>query len=337
MINIMSKRKSIIIELVILALLVTVPAFIPNHIPLSWDATMHMSRFTQIADSLKHFQLPSMISLYGSNNNLNATVGMYPWLSELYIIIPMIFLKPMEAVAIGFLLLNLLTTINIYLLVKQLTTNRAYQLLGISLYIFNGYHLISLYAKLDMGEATAYAFFPLLILGLIKVWHADYKKGIITEAVAFAGIANSHLLSLFFSVVILVIFEIYRLIVRKFSVNELKAFVVTAVASILASLYSLCQIGYLLLNNKLFTPQKSWLEVSLFDSFNDLVRNQFHITYTAWNLGLGTSLISLLLLMDIFCSRSKLSRSNKYTLAAFISLLFIYDYLPISKLMGGEN
>ena len=53
----MMKNKSRLISvlmLLLLAILITIPAFFPNRLPLSWDGTLHMARFTQISDALRH-------------------------------------------------------------------------------------------------------------------------------------------------------------------------------------------------------------------------------------------------------------------------------------------
>ena len=241
----MMKNKSRLISvlmLLLLAILITIPAFFPNRLPLSWDGTLHMARFTQISDALRHGKLPPLIAFYGAGDNLNAFVGMYPWLADLIIVIPMTFISnKMIALLIGYFLLNIITGLNVYLLLSELTKSRVYRLLGTTLYLFNSYHIIDLYARVEWGEGVAYAFFPLVALGLLRIYKGK-KYGIIFLSLGMIGLANSHLLSLLGAIILLVIIELYRMVTRKFSIKELKDFVLATVISLIASSYTFFQI-----------------------------------------------------------------------------------------------
>ena len=105
--------------------------------------------------------------------------GMYPWLAGLVFIIPRALLSsPMHALFIGFYLLNILTILNTYLLVRKLSNNYYIRLIGVVLYQLNAYHLTLMYSRNALGEALAYAFLPLLMLGCHLIWN-NKKIGIL--------------------------------------------------------------------------------------------------------------------------------------------------------------
>lgn len=320
------------IVLIILAFILTITAFYPNRPYLSWDGVFHMSRFTQIAESLRHFQLPAMVSFIGGNNNMNAMTSMYPWMSNLFIIVPMIFFRPVMAITIGIFLINIVAAFNSYVMMKYFTKNKMYRFLGVTLYLYNTYHLIDLYAKFDFGEVAAYAFLPLIVVGLFYTWDNE-KKGIIALSFGIIGIANAHLLSFFFTTGIIIFIEFYRIIRRKFTIKELKSFIISALISSLGSLYSLSQIVYISMHNSLFTPPKGWNQVSLMESFNDLISNQFHEFFSTWNLGIVMSAILMFLTVKLFFSEGSIRSWNRYTAMILGLMLLIYNVLPLERIM----
>lgn len=321
-----------VVMLIILAFVVTFTAFYPGRPFLSWDGIFHMSRFTQIAESLKHFQLPAMVSFIGGNNNMNAMTSMYPWISNLFVIIPMMFLQPVIAIAVGILLINIITAINSYLMMRYLTNNRVYRFLGVTLYLCNSYHLIDLYAKFDFGEVTAYAFLPLIVLGLFYIWD-DRKNGMIILSLGIIGVANAHLLSLFFTIIVIALIEFCRICIKKITVNELKSFVLAALLSFLGSMFSLLQMAYISVHNSLYTPSKGWNQVILTESFNDMIGNQFHEYFGTWNLGIVMSTIIIFLVGKLVFSKNKVRSWDRYTVVILVLLLLFYNIFPVGNLM----
>lgn len=316
--------------LIIFAFMITIVAFYPNRPFLSWDGIFHMSRFSQIAESLKHYQLPAMISLVGGNNNMNAMTSMYPWISNLFVIVPMMFFRPVIAIFIGIFLINVITAINSYLMMRYLTTNKVYRFLGVTLYLYNAYHLIDLYAKFDFGEVTAYAFLPLIVLGLYHVWD-NQNNGVLFLSMGFVGVANAHILSLLIATIVVVLIEIYRIIRRKFTFNEFKSFIISAVVSFLGSLFSLLQIVYISTHNSLNMPFKGWNQCSLKETFNDIISNQFHEYFGTWNLGIVMTIIMVFLVVKLLFDKGQIQVWNKYTVAILVLILLIYDVFPLGN------
>ena len=120
--------------------------------------------------------------------------GMYPWLSGLVFIIPRVLVdSPMHALFISFYLLNIVTILNTYLLVRKLSKNYYIRLIGIVLYQLNTYHLTLMYSRNALGEALAYTFLPLVMLGCYLIWNNE-KLGILYLALGMGMIINSHMI-----------------------------------------------------------------------------------------------------------------------------------------------
>lgn len=85
----------------------------------------------------------------GYGNVGEAFNGIYPWLTSLIFVIPRIIFtnKPLLALFVGFYLLNTLTILNAYLLVRKLSENYWIKIIGITLYQLNSYHMMLLYSR----------------------------------------------------------------------------------------------------------------------------------------------------------------------------------------------
>ncbi|MBD8047006.1 HD domain-containing protein, partial [Clostridium faecium] len=59
-------------------------------------------------------------------------------------------LNPIEKSIV--VILNFITGFNIYLLMGSLTKRRLLKFLGVVLYLFNGYHILDLYVRVEWGE-----------------------------------------------------------------------------------------------------------------------------------------------------------------------------------------
>ena len=140
--NLVSKIMLVLFFLV-LAFISTYPAFIGHFFKLTMDGQIHLMRFESVADAIRNKELPPIVNFEGYGNVGAIFNGMYPWLSGLVFIIPRVLLSsPMHALFMGFYLLNILTILNTYLLVRKLSHNYYIRLIGVVLYQLNAYHLI---------------------------------------------------------------------------------------------------------------------------------------------------------------------------------------------------
>lgn len=163
-----SKTKVINFSFILLlSLVLTLSAFWHGTFSLTYDGKIYLGRIQQVYESLKGLHLPPMINFIGQDHNLGAMTAMYPWLSSIIFIIPLLILKNgFYAFFTGFVILNVITGIKFYLLARHLSKNKLYIYLGTIIYIFNSYHIEEMFVRNAIGEALAYAFFPIVVLGL---------------------------------------------------------------------------------------------------------------------------------------------------------------------------
>ncbi|MGJ3996809.1 hypothetical protein ACLODO_09570, partial [Limosilactobacillus fermentum] len=85
-----------------LVVLIAINGVTPFKIPA--DGQIHLARYEQVFQSLRHLKVPAEISFIGPGHNLNAVISCYPWLGGFLFILPrfFIFKHIMVAIFIGF-------------------------------------------------------------------------------------------------------------------------------------------------------------------------------------------------------------------------------------------
>ncbi|MFC2672506.1 MAG: hypothetical protein ACFNYL_06420, partial [Limosilactobacillus vaginalis] len=61
-----------------LVVLIAINGVTPFKIPA--DGQIHLARYEQVFQSLRHLKVPAEISFIGPGHNLNAVISCYPWL-----------------------------------------------------------------------------------------------------------------------------------------------------------------------------------------------------------------------------------------------------------------
>lgn len=116
----------------------------------------------------------------------------------------------------------LLAGVSMYLLVKESFGTFGGLISGI-LYTYAPYHAVLIYVRGAVGELYAYGFLPLLLLGIVQILKAEkireVKIGVLTGTCGLAFILLSHnilgMLSLYYSLIGVIILGIYHLVNRK--------------------------------------------------------------------------------------------------------------------------
>ncbi|CAH1850353.1 glycosyltransferase family protein [Convivina praedatoris] len=311
-----------------LAFLSTFIVFKGHFYNLSTDGLYHLSRFENIYQALKFRELPSLFNFsYVSVNSFAGVAinGMYPWLTGILFIIPrFIFNNPLMAFAGGFFLLNIITIINSNFLMSEITSNRFLIYTGTIIYQFNNFHFIDLYSRTAIGEALGYAFFPLVVLGLLQI-HKNKKMGIWTLGIGMGLLANSHILSLVFATIFVIIFEIIKVITRKFNFKILLQLLYAAIISFLVGFYSLYNIISIFINAKLIGPGRGIAGMIPSAAFQALLDNSM-AEHDAWTIGLP-SFILLITLTILYFFEGNLKWAG-WIVASDVILLLMMDWLP---------
>lgn len=318
-------HKSIMSMLVImmLAFLSTYVVFFGQYFDSSADGLFHMSRFESVYQSFAAGQWPSRFNFIGFDNQGSVISGMYPWITSLIFILPRFIAEPFTALAIGFFIMNLLTMIFTWLLMRRLTNQRLLQWLGILLYQFNGYHFIVMYSRVAIGEAIGYMVLPLVLLGLIDIWH-QRKWGWVTLGIAMAIVANGHVLSLILCTMMVVVFELYRLMTKKMSWSEIWQLVKGAMLAVVLAGYSLFTIFQIVTQNTLTPPTVRWNTMTPLNYIIVTATNDFK-EYRDTTMGLVIGV--LLILFLVLALKQKEGRWRRWIIAANVVLMGCFNFI----------
>lgn len=326
------KYQSLLIGVFLLfcAFIATYPSFLNSYFKITMDGQIHFIRFEEIAQAFKAGHFPPLVNFMGFGHWGNAFTGMYPWISGLFFIIPrIVFTNPIHAIMIGYFLVNLFTLINAYFLSRELTKKYYWQLLGILLYEFNTYHLCVLYGRDALGEALAYTFLPLVFLGCIQIWN-NKKVGILTLALGMGMTANSHVITMAFTCLFIVIIEIFRIFGRKITLKEVVRFIYAALITGLIACFSLLNMLTLMQSNELLTPGKGLSQVIPSEMFDAMLNNSISDNFSkSWNIGIIAFIMLLFLTFQLF---TKKEGTWKYwTLGAWAVLISTFSWIPYSN------
>ena len=189
-----TKRRWTTIVLLTIILICSLSLLWPG-IPFGHDFSFHLSRINSICEGMRqgHLFLKVYPDLY---SNYGYACGLF--YGDLFLNIP------------AFLTLcgvNLLTSYKIFLVLiiagtagaayyagYHLSESRTTGLVSAFLYTFSSYFIFDLYLRADLGEAQAWVFFPLIILGIYRLLWGEYQK-IVPLVIGFSGLLLSHLLS----------------------------------------------------------------------------------------------------------------------------------------------
>lgn len=258
-----------------MALISTEVAFTGHFFNINYDGIFHISRMENIYQALIKGHLPSSTAFIGLGNKGIAVNAMYPWLSTLIFIFPRIFgMSPFVSLYVGFFIMNFVTIVAVYKLMKKISNNRGAICVGIFLYQFNAYHFELMYSRVALGEALCYMVAPFVVYGVLLIWQKD-RLGVLWLGLGMSVIANSHILSLvMFSTSILLI-ELIRLLLRKVSIEEIKYLIISAILTFFMALYSLYNVINWMLHNKMVSPILSIIPVDPQKYFTATVLNNF--------------------------------------------------------------
>ena len=306
------------------------------------DGSIHLSRYEQVFQSLRHGVVPSEVSFISPGHNLSALISCYPWLGGIMFVLPrFVFKNVVISIAIGFFFVNFLTAFNMYYLGSKLSLNEHGIFLGVVIYLFNSYHLILLYGRMAFGEFLAYAFLPLVIAGflmiirspLVEVSGGKKYSGLICLTIGMSAIANSHFISLLAASFFIAICTVILILQRKINLESLLQIALAGLLSLVLSFYSLFSLLKIESLNSIIMPFKSLIALNLKLSIIAQLRLIISEAPLAWNLGIVCSLLLIILLVSSFKKELKSMRIWVYS----ASLFLLFSYIPFSSLPKSQK
>ena len=324
----------IFIIILTIAIISTIPAFLHGTFKLSFDGNIHLSRYESIFQAFQHGSLPTLVNFIGMNHTGLSMNGMYPWVTSIIFVIPRFFInQPIIALMIGFIILNFITIFNTFLLAKFITNKRSVQILGIAIYQFSSYHMSVLYSRNAMGEAIAYAFLPLVLLGCLKIWENPKNTGWILLGFGMAAIANSHVISLIIASAMVFILIFLRLINQKLSSTELFTYLKAIILAVCASLYSLINIFSIATSNFLINPTPKILPIIPSKLLPILLDNSIIERANSFNIGPINTLLLFIFVILLFTSQHK-GRWRGWIIATTILFFCTFSWIPWNILIN---
>lgn len=185
------KNKLFIVFFIILSVLPLVSLFHPG-LPLTHDGQDHVAR---IANFYQNLIEGNLIPRWGAN--LNWGYGhpilefLYPLPSYIVSLFHLIGFSLVDSTKIVYALGMVLSLIFMYLWLSQFSGRYA-ALLGAVLYTYAPYRFIDLYVRGDIGENLAFAFVPLVLFFIYKLYKENDYKYVIWGGVSLALLVLAH-------------------------------------------------------------------------------------------------------------------------------------------------
>lgn len=126
----------------------------------------------------------------------------------------------------------------------------------------------SMYARNAIGESLAYAFLPLIFIGCYQHMAQKNKNGIISLALGMGLVFNSHLITAFFTTILILIVEIIRLFFKIISRKEILSFIISSFTCIPVVLFSIINIATVSLANHVQTPWKDMIPIDAWSALH---------------------------------------------------------------------
>ena len=210
-----ARRRALRLPLALVG--ITVLACLPlfgNYVYFGHDLDYHMQRIAAMAAELSYGQFPVRLETTSLNGYGYANPLCY---CELFLLLPALlynaWLPLRTCYQVYVFAVTLATCLIAYFSFARLTASRRLGLLGTLLYTLSCYRLTCVYTRAAVGEYTAMAFFPLVLLGLYGIYTAEKPRlaDWLPMALGMAGMVQSHLLSCELTALLLVVFCLLRL------------------------------------------------------------------------------------------------------------------------------
>ncbi|GEP75541.1 hypothetical protein [Weissella thailandensis] len=326
-----------IMLIVVLGIIATIVPFLSHFYNISTDGVYHLARFQSIADSLKDNSIPNTLNFkYVSQNSAIGVAinSLYPWLTGLIFIIPnLIFQNPIWGLAAGFLILNIITISTAKSLMSYISSSRIIIYTGVVIYQFNNYHFIDLYSRSAFGESIAYAFIPLVFLGILQIYDAK-KTGFLVLGLGMGLLINTHIISFIFGLLIIFISILHRCVTKNMRRHELIAFCKAGLVGILIGLYAIYNLLDVYLLNNIVEPFKIIKMLDMNTMLTTLLNNDIKSENSiGWNLGLPVTILLISLLILAYKAQQN-STWKIWIISAGVIYLFIFNWWPTESLVN---
>ena len=199
-----SRYRFVFLSLLVIFIFSEIPMLLPFN-PHGGDIHFHMTRLSGLAQGLSDGVFPVKIQPIWNNGYGDAAGTMY---GDLLLYIPALLYNSGFTIDFAYkfyvFLINLLTVVFSYLAAKSMFRDKKIALLSCAFYTLSPYRMLDVYGRAAVGEYTAMAFLPLVVLGMYLIYRkaepercsGEEKYGWLILAVGFFGVVTSHALSI---------------------------------------------------------------------------------------------------------------------------------------------
>ncbi len=312
--NVKGKNRLAIFGIVLFTIIMIIPFLKINQLGVHSDWSFHSARVQQIFLNLKRGQFFTYIatdtfSKVGNGNFLfYPVVFLYPWAFLKFVF------APITAYLIYVWLIFLTTGLIAFFCMQSFDNKNTRQSFFFSLiYLIAPYHLYLTLTNYVLGEAIAYTFIPIVLLGIYNIF---YKNRWITLSVGMALMAYSHYVTLFISVEVCLIIAICYLIQnRKITLNQVKYLIKAIALFIILSAWQFVPLFTDYLGKDLVKPGSGFM---LMQTLGDFIVSAFS------NDALNRGGIGLLLLIALLFGWKLVNKNSKYMWVYLLGVLLTW-------------
>ena len=291
------------------------------------DLVYHLNRIQSSFDEIEMGNFPvfihsELLDGLGYGNPLY-----YP---DLFLMIPMIFLKMGLGVLTSYklfiLIITFATGLIMYYSAKVIFKDRKVSYFASFLYIFSMYRFIDVYARAALGEILALTFLPLVIAGVYDVIYGDNKRWYLI-AFGLFGIMNSHILSTLIILILLIILIVINInVIFKDKKKILNIFIAGIVSIMIVSSFVLPYLEQRFSSTVLIDVHKNSAEsleanaCGVQEMFDNTIEN----TDTYTSKGIGILLLAFPILIILVKDKDKRAEHRFMVQVTFLGYFFVF-------------
>ena len=296
------------------------------------DMEFHFMRIEGLVNSLKNFEYPSLVNMFGFSNSGQLVNGTYAWPTLLLFAIPRLFITNIPiSYFISFVFIQFIGLSTFYSLIKYLYNRTTLAIFGAFIFSTSPIYLEEMYERFDLGSFISYIFFPLIILGLLYIFsskmYQSMLKGSFILAFGLSLVANSHIISLLFAVIGVSLFFIYKIFTGEVSFKKFKYLMLGIGMSLLMSIQSWGSVIMITLNQKFVRPDDtvkmsdhSIIGVNLIEGIVNDFRNYISGGHSTYHLGIMIMILGVAIPL-VFYTRTR--NMKRYVVILFVLSLFL--------------
>lgn len=204
-------NERIWVYLLMLAAMTSFPFFYDKIYIRTDDYMFHLLRVEGVKVGLENGIFPVRINPFFLEGYGYGDGMFYPNITMVFpAILRILGFHPITVYKIFIIALNFLSIACFYWVTVKISKSRYSGLIGVTFYAFASYRLVDILWRCGMGEAQAFLFIPLIILGLVEIYSGHPERWG-WFAVGFLGLTWSHLLSLVLTGLFVAVFVVIRL------------------------------------------------------------------------------------------------------------------------------